>query len=269
MESAYQEAEVSKKSGGTRKLSIPCAPLKYLQRRIYEKLLLPVTLHESCHGFRQDHSIVTNAAGHCGKDMVINLDIENFFPTLTKKRIYGIFFRLVPSRKIAHWLAAMTTCRGVLPQGAPTSPALGNLACRRLDRRLHGLAEKVSATYSRYADDLSFSGSVEIIRRLPRIRKIIREEGFEPHGKKERILRRGRRQKVTGLVVNEKVRIPRETRKLLRAIFHREAQGKPSFLRGKKLTAAQIKGLRAFVHAVDPESQLLAAVPDPGATNGK
>ena len=146
-----------------------------------------------------------------------------------------------------------------LPQGAPTSPALSNTVCLRLDCRLSGLSQKLGFRYTRYADDLTFSwheAEPPPLGRLLRcVHLILKAEGFVPHPKKTRILRRGRRQTVTGLVVNEApagspARVPRAQVRRLRAALHNRLNGKPG-KEGESL--AQLRGWVAYLHMTDPE----------------
>ena len=127
---------------------------------------------------------------------------------------------------------------------------LANMAARRLDSRLEGLAATRGADYTRYADDLTFSGGREIRGFLPAIRLIIAEEGFMLNEAKVRVLRRGRRQTVTGLTVNEKVAVPRPLRRRLRAALHRMEQGGRLFWGGKRISAAALRGHEAYQHGV-------------------
>jgi retron-type reverse transcriptase len=175
--------------------------------------------------------------------VVVNMDLENFFPTIVFARVRSVFQRLgyspcvatilallcteCPRRQVSYngksyWVA--TGPRG-LPQGACTSPALSNQVARRLDKRLGGLAKKLNLAYTRYADDLTFSGSAELEPRigylLARVRHLAEAEGFAVNDKKTRVLRPTTAQKVTGLVVNDKPAVPRRERRRLRALLHR------------------------------------------------
>ena len=250
----YRTHAVPKRDGGERIISEPVGPLKFAQRRILSRLLDRVELHDACHGFRRSRSIVTNAAPHVGKEVVVGMDLRDFFPTVTFPRVYGMFRSLEMAKREAALMAALTTHEGRLPQGAPTSPAIANIICRKLDRRLAGLARKAGADYTRYADDIAFSGPRSILSMLPAARAIIKEEGFEVHPAKTRIMGRGRRQQVTGLVVNEKVSVPRDVRRRLRALLHtvagRGGLGAPDVPPG---LAAHLRGHANFHRMVDPE----------------
>lgn len=269
----YVSFAVPKATGGYRVLYAPKARLKQAQRWVHSEILDRVALSGAAHGFAHGRSIHTNAAEHAGKDIVITLDLEDFFPSITYRRVRGIFQAIGYGEEVAIALAMLCTVKPaekvreflggqrhrMLPQGAPTSPALANLACRRLDARLGGLGRKFACTYTRYADDLTFSGDEAFERSLkrfvPLLRRIIKEEGFRLNRRKMHFARRGARQRVTGLVVNDRPSVPRRYRRELRAILHNaqhsglEAQnitGHPHF-------AEVLRGRIAFVRSTHPE----------------
>jgi len=234
----YTAFAVPKRSGGYRVLYAPKAKLKAAQHWIRREILAKTFAEDPAHGFIAGRSIHTNAAPHTGKDIVVTLDLDNFFPSVTYRRVRGIFQSLGYGEEVAIPLAMLCTVKPaakvrefvggqrhrMLPQGAPTSPALANLACRHLDLRLAGLAAKFGCTYTRYADDLTFSGDAaferSLKRFLPLLQKIVKAEGFKLKKDKTHLARRGARQKVTGLVVNDGPRVPRAYRRRLRAILH-------------------------------------------------
>ncbi|AKT43990.1 DNA polymerase [Chondromyces crocatus] len=273
----YVYFEVPKRSGGKRLLSAPHASLAQAQTWILRSILDKLPTENPAHGFVAGRSTVTNAREHLGRDIVVNLDLRDFFPTITFPRARGVFQRVGYSPAVATILALLCTeCprrevdydgqrywvaigdRG-LPQGACTSPALSNQVARKLDRRLAGMAAKHGWTYTRYADDLTFSAPPGkrsgIPMLLARVRHIVTEEGFTLHPSKGRIQRAARRQEVTGIVVNDKLSVPRDELRRLRAILHAakttglEAQNReqrPDF-------EAHIRGKIAYVAMVDPE----------------
>jgi retron-type reverse transcriptase len=273
--SHYQRFLIPKKSGGDRLISAPMPRLKRAQYWVLDNILAKVPLHKAAHGFAPDRSILTNAAPHVGKDVVVNLDLKDFFPTLTFGRVKGKFRGLGYSEAVATVLALICTEPDVdmveldgvrlyarkgprrLPQGAPTSPALTNLICLRLDKRLDGLAAKLGFTYTRYADDMTFSASGEAAKTagtlLKAVHDIVAAEGFTVHPDKTRIMRRHRRQEVTGLVVNGRVNVPRDTLRRFRALLHQiektGPQGK-SWGRGGNVMVAAM-GFAQFVRMVD------------------
>lgn len=240
---AYREIRVKKRSGGTRLLHEPSPELKKIQRCILHKLLKRLSSHESVHGFESGRSIVTNAQQHINKDIVIRLDLRDFFPKTQARRIKAYFTFTGWSQDATDILMRLTVWNGGLPQGAPTSPRLANLVNHAMDARLEGLAKHHGGTYTRYADDLTFSFQTR--KELPKkqtgsflklVSNIVKENGYSMHGKEKlRVMTYARCQTVTGLVVNQKVDLPRRTRKWLRAVEHHRATGKPVTLSDEQL----------------------------------
>jgi len=217
----YKKHRLAREGKAPREIDEPEPVLKFFQRRILDRILEQIPVHDAAHGFIKKRSIFTNAAAHTGKRVVICMDLRDFFPSITFKRVTGMFINIGFSEANAGKLAALCCYGGRLPQGAPTSPMITNIICRRMDARLHALLAKYEGSYTRYADDMTFSGGEGIRSVLPLVRRIIKEEGFEPAPEKFRIQRSGARQKVTGLVVNDRVSVPRKVRRLLRAMVHR------------------------------------------------
>lgn len=274
----YQRFSVPKKTGGERIISAPMPRLKTAQRWVLDNILHKVPLHDAAHGFAPGRSILTNAQPHVGKAVVVNLDLKDFFPTVGYPRVWGQFKALGYSPAAATILALICTEPEVdqieldgrtwyvahdarfLPQGAPTSPALTNIICRRLDRALTTLAEASGFTYTRYADDLTFSGdaadSADVGKLLRRVRHLVEREGFVVHPDKTRVLRRGRRQEVTGLTVNDGIGVERKTLRRFRAtLFQIEKDGPEGKTWGDPQAdvLAAIGGFASFVYMVDPE----------------
>jgi RNA-directed DNA polymerase len=266
--SGYVEFEIPKAKGGTRRISAPRARLRRVQRVLLEQILDRVPVHAACHGFVAGRSTVTNARPHERAALVLKLDLKDFFPTVHYRRVKGLFEQLGYGAEVAATLAGLTTHRpklpdgevvwpGMLPQGAPTSPALANLACRRLDHRLERLAARCGAVYTRYADDLTFSFAqppdVRVGRFLWWVDAICQQEGFTERADKRRVLRKGQQLRVTGLVVNERTGIPRTDRRRFRAILHNCARnGVASQAQGRTDFEAYLAGYAAYVHMVDP-----------------
>ena len=274
----YVYFTVPKKSGGTRTLSAPHRRLATAQTWILQNILAKLPTEECAHGFLAGRSILTNARAHARHDVVVNMDLEAFFPSITFPRIRSVFHRLgyspavatifallcteCPRREVVYdgqtWFVA-TGPRG-LPQGACTSPALSNQVARRLDKRLGGLARKLDLTYTRYADDLTFSGGATLSERvgylMARVRHLAEDEGFAVNEKKSRVLRRNTAQLVTGLVVNDRPGVRRREVRRIRAILHRaraeglEAQnreGRPNF-------TSWLQGKIAYISMARPET---------------
>ena len=226
---AYREHRIPKRSGGTRRLLIPDPATMALQRRILRRLLAKLHAHPAACGFERGRGIVANARPHVGKAVVLKLDVHDFFPSVPATRVERYFRRIGWDEHAARLLTGLVTAEGGLPQGAPTSPRLSNLVLFDLDVKLAAMARKRRADYTRYADDLTFSfardhgkrvrGTVQLVRRL------LKANGLALHGDKTRVLRRHQRQTVTGLVVNDRVNLPRSTRRRLRAALHRRRTG--------------------------------------------
>jgi hypothetical protein len=274
--SHYHRFHIKKKTGGVRQICAPMPRLKNAQRWILDNILQPVALNEAAHGFRPARSIVTNAEPHVGANIVVNMDMEDFFPSVHYRRIKGVFRNFGFSESVAAVLTMLCSeperteveidgrtffvARGerLLPQGAPTSPAITNLICRGLDARLTKIASQLGFTFTRYADDITFSSldsSADAGRAIRRITHAVSDEGFTIHPGKTRVLRAGRRLEVTGLTVNKKVSVPRKQLRNFRAVLHQIERDGPA---GKKWGSsdnviASIYGYANFVAMVDAE----------------
>jgi RNA-directed DNA polymerase len=153
----YTRFTIPKRHGGVRQIEAPGDKLKDLQRRVLRRLLNPLRAHPAATGFVRGRSIVHNARPHVGRGVVINLDLADFFPTITAERVAQCFRARGWNAEAATILSRICTNEGRLPQGAPTSPALSNLVCRKLDVRLAALAAYHKGSYTRYADDITIS----------------------------------------------------------------------------------------------------------------
>lgn len=223
--SFYREICLPRTNGTMRRIHSPREPIRSIQRWVLENILNAYRPHDVAHGFVRGRSIMSNASEHIGNAVLIAMDIADFFPSITNRRVRKGFERLGYPYSVALLLANLCTRAGFLPQGAPTSPALSNLICYRLDRRLSGLARSRGFSYSRYADDMAFSSNdSRLVLLIPFIRQIIQEDGFEVRPEKTRISRGGVRKTVTGIVVNERPNLPRTHVRMLRAAAHRLAR---------------------------------------------
>ncbi len=275
--SHYKRFKIAKKTGGFRLISAPMPRLKQAQHYILEHLLNKVAVHPKANGCVKKKSIVSNAKLHLDKDVVINQDLKNFFPTITYKRVKGVFKSLGYSEQISVILALLCTEPKImdvdvlgenyyaqigerfLPQGSPCSPAITNILCRKLDYRLDGLAKHYGFEYSRYVDDITFSGTKNEYEHITSIlkysKKIVSEENFILHPDKLRIMKKKQKQEVTGIVVNKKLNIDRKTLKRFRALlFQIEKDGiEGKSWNGGSNVLAQIDGFSNFVYQVDKE----------------
>ncbi len=296
----YHYRWVEKRSGGWRLIEIPKQRLRHVQHTILRKIVDLVPVHPAAHGFRRAHSCLTHAALHSGRRVVVRMDLKDFFPSIPASRIHALFAKLGYSASVAGALSRICVnrtppgafsgratitwaerqrLRGAhLPQGSPCSPALANLCAFRLDVRLQKLAAAMGARYSRYADDLVFSGGRELERALDRFHVLVAaialEEGFNVNTRKTRLMRQGVRQQVTGVVVNARPNIPRPEFDALKATLtncvrhgplsqnrdaHRDYR---AYLTGKVAWVAQVNPAKASRLQV-----LLAAIrwPEPGS----
>ncbi len=215
----YKTFDIGKRKG-KRTINAPKYTLKIIQRRILSKILKNKFVHPNCHGFHEGRSILSNVRDHSNKKIILKLDLKDFFPSIKSERVYDLFKTFGFEKEVTFFLTELTTYNGELPQGAPTSPYISNLISKKMDYRLNCLALKSGISYSRYADDLTFSGN-KIKKSTQRlISKIICEEGFQINESKKRIISQKDRQIVTGLVVNKKIGIGRKKYRLLRTIIH-------------------------------------------------
>jgi retron-type reverse transcriptase len=274
----YHFWTVPKRDGSRRLISAPKPTLKAAQGWIARHITEHLPVHGACHGFLPGRSIATNAAVHAGATVIAKFDIADFYPSITLPRVKGLFRKAGYGEQVATLMALLCTeppreemiLRGRryfvatgprgLPQGAPTSPSISNALPLKMDCRLAGLAASLGLGYTRYADDLTFSwrgdGSKAPISRLRHaVKRIVEAEGFEIKEKKTRIMRSGRRQKVTGLVVNQPAgpdsppaRVPRQTVRKLRTLIHKRELGHET-----RESIEQLIGLAAYIYMCDPD----------------
>ena len=284
----YRYAFVARPGGPWRVIERPKQRLKAIQRLLLHEVLDRIPADDAAHGFTQGRSARTHAAAHVRRAVVIRLDLEDFFASVPAVRVYGIFRTAGYPEGVAHTLTAL--CTNVvperewarvprpqqpaavvahhrlgrrlsaphLPQGAPTSPALANLAAFRLDRRLGGLAGAFGATYTRYADDLTFSGGANLIRGAGTFRAtvaaIARDEGFAVNERKSALMTRAGRQHVTGVVVNDRLNVARSEYDVLKAILRNAALRGPAAENRAEVDdfRAHLLGRIAWVESLNP-----------------
>jgi len=241
----------AKASGSARLIEAPKPRLKALQRKLLDDILDRIPPHESAHGFRPGRSVRTYVEPHVGKHAVLKLDLRHFFASVGFAQVVSVFMTAGYPEAVAQALAGLCTnavpsdiwkeptCplsgterwhtlqrfrRPHLPQGSPSSPALANLCLYRLDCRLAAYARAAGAHYTRYADDLVFSGDREFAKSIKRFHvhvcALVMEEGFAVQPRKTRVMRRGVRQRVAGVVINEVPNIARDEYDILKATLH-------------------------------------------------
>ncbi len=255
LDAAYAQRAIPKRGGGERMIHAPPPALKSVQRAILERLLAPLGCHEAACGFVAGRSIVDNARPHVGRTVVANADIRHCFPSVRWPLVLAALRRDLGARlgqQAISLLADLCTAQGALPVGAPTSPALLNRVLCRTDDVLHRNAQRLGARYTRYADDLTFSGGSEAVGLIKLAERTLARIGLMLDPRKTNVFRRGRRQMVTGLVVNDEVGVPRAARRRLRAAVHRVECGRVPHWQGRPQEVAALQGRLGFVAMVNP-----------------
>lgn len=230
----YLSYKIKKKSGKYRWIDAPQLTLKDLQYQILERILCHIDPHPAAVGFREGHSMTEGADKHLGCAALLNMDLKDFFNSIdynmALRTLTHVTSHMADNNFTPEWnnldlrmLTNLVTYKTRVPQGAPTSPALSNLVARHLDRQLHELAESYGMTYTRYADDLSFShptGDMDLMDIYVDILKTIKRNEFRVNSKKTRMQRPHQRMSVTGIVVNEKKSVPKWKWRQFRAKLH-------------------------------------------------
>jgi RNA-directed DNA polymerase len=286
----YAYAWSTRPGAPVRFLEQPKARLKALQRGILRELLVHVPAHDAAYGFVPGRDVLQHARVHAGAAAVLRFDVRDFFVSLPAGRVYGIFRLAGYSEAVAHALTGLTTnavppgawgdvpvpdgdpelhrqhvllgrrlAAPHLPQGAPTSPLLANLCAFTLDRRMAGLAARLGARYTRYADDLVLSGDRGLARHAARttatVRAIVRAEGLHLNESKTTIMVASQRQRVTGVVVNRHPNVARDEYDRLRAILHNAARAADPHTENREHVPdfrAHLRGRVAWVEHVNP-----------------
>ncbi|MEH1884796.1 reverse transcriptase family protein [Nostoc sp.] len=269
----YLPFKISKKTGGERIISAPKPELKAAQRWILENILENIEVHNAAHGFCRNRSIVTNAKPHVGANVIINLDLQNFFQSISYNRVKELFCGFGYSEPTATIFGLICTTAEIaidgkinyiasenrhLPQGSPASPAISNLICRNLDSRLATIAENLGFSYTRYADDLTFSASGDASHQISNLIKnakiIITNECFTVNDNKTKISSKSVQQEVTGVIVNTQLNISKKTLKAFRATLYQiEQEGLSGKTWGNSTNLiAAITGFANYVAMINP-----------------
>ena len=286
----YHYRVLAKASGSIRLIETPKPRLKDLQRRILSAILDRIPSHSAAHGFVKGRSIQTFAVPHVGQRVVLRIDLENFFPSFAGVRVQSFFRTIGYPETVADLLGGLVTnavprsiwcdvikqpgfaldpgelwhvqsmyARPHLPQGAPTSPSLANLCSYRLDCRLSGLAQSAGATYTRYADDLAFSGGGSFASGVERfathVAAILGEEGFTVQHRKTRIMRQSTRQHLAGLVTNQRLNVRRHHFDVLKATLTNCVRHSPEAqnLEAHPHFREHLQGRIAFIESINLE----------------
>lgn len=282
----YQHFSIAKGTGKVRLISAPDRRLKILQTKLARLLDQLYRVRNPVHGFVPDRSVKTNAEAHGRRRFVVNLDLQDFFPTITENRVRGVLRALGIEDRIADIVARLCCFNGYLPQGAPTSPVLSNMICYRLDTDMLRVAKGARAFYTRYADDISFSsyqppaplfdGTLPQVGRFspellaPTLREAFQTNGFIVNPEKAHYADRNSRRIITGVKINSGLNVDRRFVRHIRALLHSietlgltAAQEKYTGKGGKGSLAAHLRGKISYVShlkgSTDPVVRTLAS----------
>ena len=219
--SFYRKFNIPKKRGGSRVITAPFSSLLKCQKWIYIHILKDIHIHPCAHGFTSDKSIITNAKVHLNQKEFLKVDLKDFFPSITITQVINIFKSIGYNHQVSFYLASICCYENHLPQGAPTSPVLSNIIAITLDNRISALARKINLNYTRYADDLAFSGDVINIRHLEYIKNIIQECGFSINEKKTLLQKEKTKRILTGIsIANNEIKVPKDYKRKLKQEVH-------------------------------------------------
>ncbi len=212
----YHIFYIDKKKGKQREINAPSENLKKRQRWILKNILEKINISHNVHGFIKGKSIVSNAKEHLNKEYVLNIDIKDFFPSVTRYSVENIFRKIGYCNSVAQLLARICCYRGSLPQGAPTSPYLANLVFDEVDQEIIDIVKNRGITYTRYADDMTFSSNYDLNTFKKEVYKLLGKHRFSPNIMKTHQMSGKRRKLVTGLIVDDKVKVCKEYKRKLR-----------------------------------------------------
>lgn len=232
----YQHFSIAKGPNKVRMISAPNKRLKFLQRKLADKLTELYQPRNPVHGFVAERSVKTNALAHLHRRFVVNIDLKDFFPTISQNRVDGMLSSLGIDARVVKIIAQICCDNGHLPQGAPSSPVLSNMICFRLDKNLMGVAKEARCIYTRYADDITFSSHQPLIALFettlppagrfspdlfaPKLRDVFQQNGFTINPDKAHYADRHSRRIVTGLKINELLNVDRRYVRNIRAALH-------------------------------------------------
>lgn len=261
----YKEFKINKRRNGLREICAPKKDLRIVQQQFNTILSDDYSANETTHGFVRGRNVVSNAIQHIGKKIILNLDIKNFFDSIPTSKIKDLFtseqFNI--KEEWASSLADIFTYKNRLPQGAPTSPILSNMVCKNLDEKLSEFAQKNNYTYTRYADDLTFSTNKNEITKeeIRTIREIVNEEGLTVNEDKIKIKRQSTHQEVTGLTVNKKLNVRRSYLKNVRAVLHDwKVNGIETTIQKYAKKYPRNRQARCFVHSIRGKIEYIGMV---------
>jgi len=260
-DSYYRSFFMSKRKGGKRHITAPYPSLLHCQRWIYNNILLAQTVHNSAHGFIPGRSIILNATNHLSTKCLLKMDLKDFFPSITINWVINLFSKIGYANNVSYYLASLCCHEEVLSQGAATSPYLTNILLRSLDDRLYRLSLSYNLNYSRYADDIFYSGNYIPHKFISIVTEIIEDFGLEVNTDKTTLHTKPGQRIVTGLsVVGEKLKLPRKTKREIRKeLFFINKYGYLSHVNKKKIANPfyldSLKGKLVFWKQIEPDNQ--------------
>lgn len=219
-EGQYETVYITKASGKKREINKPDIVLKSFQKSVYKNILLHIPTSDYAVAYKKDSSLRYSTAVHIGKPMILKLDIKNFFGSILYKTVQEMFLKQGYDYFMATTLATLCCYKGRLPQGTPTSPAISNIIMKDFDDKVSHFCNARNIAYTRYSDDMTFSGSFDSNEVIEFVKDKLNKSGFQLNNKKTQLIKQGQRQTVTGVVVNEKQQLPKGYRKQIRQEIH-------------------------------------------------
>lgn len=259
-EKYYRSFEIPKRSGGVREITAPYPSLKYVQTWIYKNILSNVKVHGCAHGFVNKRSTLTNVHVHKNQRCLLKIDLKDFFPSIPLSWVIQMFKSFGYEQSVSYYLASLCCHDGVLPQGSPASPTISNIIARHLDRRLYRLAKKFSLNYTRYADDIAFSGEDINAKHIEYVSAIIQECGFIVNQKKVRLYKEYGNKILTGIsLASGEPKLPRDYRRSLeKELYYIEKFGLSGHMAHNKIRKANylesIIGKVEYWLMIEPEN---------------
>lgn len=258
----YYAVSIPKKNGGVRELNVPSFYLKHIQRLILDKMLYGLPVSEYARAYIPEARLTDNALPHMGKEKILKLDIKSFFDNIDADMVCSVFSRLGFESSATSLLANICILEGALPQGAPTSPCIANLVMTYFDDRVGNYCKDRNIAYTRYCDDMTFSGSFDEKMLADYVERLLNKQGFELNLKKTTCVSKSQQQKVTGIVVNEKMQISSsERRKIRQEVYYLSKNTVLSCMRriGVQTTQIQyltsLQGRISFALQINPEDR--------------
>ena len=254
----YRTFTIKKKNGGSREIAEPLPSLKEIQKWILKEILEKLECSKYAKAYISGTSIKENARFHRGQEKVLTIDIKDFFSSIKFRKVFSLFKRLGYSKAVTTMLANLCCLDGSLPQGAPTSPALSNLIVMNIDKRIAGFSKKYGFRFTRYSDDLTFSGAIVAGSIINFVKNVLLSEKLSINDKKIRLMHAHQRQEVTGIVTNQKLQVSKLVRKKFRQeMYYIQKFGLDSHLQKIRNTRSHylkhMLGIANFVSFVNPQ----------------